>query len=77
MSKIIEYKPDPFCDFCGRGAEHSDYMVVSQRTWRACICDDCVLKIAEMLAEKMGGKIDDGRAEGKASAPDSHEAERH
>jgi hypothetical protein len=74
MSEFIEYKPDPFCDFCGRGAEHSDYMVVSQRTWRACICDDCVLKIAEMLAEKMEGRCltdadkDGGDREGKGLA---------
>jgi len=59
MSEFVEYRPDPFCDFCGRGPEHASFMVVSQRTWRACICDRCVAKIAEMLAEKMEDEMEE------------------
>lgn len=77
MSDVMDFMPQPFCDFCGRTArqieeeEGHNFLVVSQRHGRAAICTICVADIVDAVLEKArdegiieGDGDDDGTREG-------------
>ena len=55
MSDVMDFMPQPFCDFCGRTAsqieeeEGHNFLVVSQRHGRAAICTICVADIVDAV----------------------------
>lgn len=68
MAEIIKTKKRRICDFCGKGAEAVEFLIVSPGEYSD-ICNECVDVCVEIIAERRSKRAPkDDKTQAKPSA---------